>query len=274
MSFSISAVLCTLHRHEHEQITFFGQMIESAYNTLSAPSLLWFWEWLEFVSILVIGAGCAGEWYCDHHTFKGRVQSILSTERTTKQKWEWRFGLMVVLGLAVEGVGFTFGFLASNREIEGLRRVNSELQLKLQPRIITETQKVQFASLLENAPKHPINVNFISENGDSQNLARQIRDMLDRAKYFAETGPNNFSVSIPISGANGMYFVGNMSYVTAPDAFVEILLNHADIGMPPEYAIDLFDAFNKVGVKAIFEDGAEFIPKRETVLIIPPKPGF
>jgi hypothetical protein len=102
-------------------------MTAFTFSWLTSPASLWFWELLEFISIIIVGVGCWGEVWAEHHKFSARPNDILPSSRINKI-WERRFWLMVVGGLALELFAFAFSFLASNREISGLNLKIEELR--------------------------------------------------------------------------------------------------------------------------------------------------
>ncbi len=90
---------------------------------MSSPSWLGFWEIVEFASIVIIAVGCGGEVWSEHYVFKDAFASPAPV-KPSRERWNRIFGLMVVWGLVIELVAFTFSFIASNREIEGLKLDN------------------------------------------------------------------------------------------------------------------------------------------------------
>ena len=102
-------------------------MVASIFSPLVSPALLPVWETIEFVSIIIVGIGCWGEVWAEHHKFSEDLNNILPSDRTNK-KWIRFFWLMVVWGLALELVAFGFAFISSNREIEGLHKDNLGLK--------------------------------------------------------------------------------------------------------------------------------------------------
>ena len=119
----------------------------SIFSDLVSPSLLPVWEVAEFSSIIIVGVGCWGEVWAEHHKFADDLNDILASDRRNKF-WVRFFWLMVVWGLALELVAFGFAFMASNKEIEGLqhkvedlRASNDALEAQIQPRRITPEQK-------------------------------------------------------------------------------------------------------------------------------------
>lgn len=102
-------------------------MLVSFFKTISSPDWLWFWEMVEFFSIIVIVLGCFGEGWAEHHKFSDAFASPKPAEyisdKVKRASW-----LAVVIGLAIELVAFGFTFIASNREIEGLKSNNSALR--------------------------------------------------------------------------------------------------------------------------------------------------
>jgi hypothetical protein len=133
---------------------------------------------MEAASIIIVGIGCWGEGWADRHNFNGPVRSILFAGETLKHKWERRFWLMVVWGLALELVAFSFAFTASNNEI-------LDLQAKLQPRTIKQKQADDFIKFTRNVQfKIPISL-CVGRLYDDEtwNYCRQIDEMLGLAGF-------------------------------------------------------------------------------------------
>jgi hypothetical protein len=120
-------------------------MFESILTAISSPSWLWFWELVEFISIIVIGVGCWGEsHWSEDNRLPDDPESIMPAEFLAR-KYRRISGRLVVIGLGIELIAFSFAFIASNREIQGvkadniasekhveeLRQKNDALELKL-----------------------------------------------------------------------------------------------------------------------------------------------
>jgi hypothetical protein len=160
-------------------------MTASILETFLSPAWISVWEWVEFISIVVVGIGCWGEVWAEHHKFKQHPNDLMPRFIINK-KYERVFWLMVVFGLGIELIAFGFSFLASNREIEGLHRANLELQVKLQPRRITMEQMTNFITLCRGMPKMPIKIIVGIANNESEVFAEQVRQMLDKAGFGGE----------------------------------------------------------------------------------------
>src|SRR5580692_2409538 len=115
-------------------------MLASIFSILASPPWWIFWEKVEFVSIVVIGLGCAGEAFAEHHKFKEGLSAMFIPSKSPQQILKRVCGWMVVVGLGVELIAFGFSFVASNREIEGLRQKNNEIEARLAPRSISTKQ--------------------------------------------------------------------------------------------------------------------------------------
>jgi hypothetical protein len=133
----------------------------------SSPAMLGFWEWLEFVSIVIIVAGCAGEAWAAHYKFSDGLASPTPVH-SLKEKWERRFGWMVV--------AFTFSFLASNHEIEGLRSDN----LGLQTNVLTlkSNNLVMEKTVRELAHLYDQSTNALAEANERLKSIRPLKDRL------------------------------------------------------------------------------------------------
>lgn len=101
---------------------------------------------------------------------------------------------MVVGGLIIELVAFGFSFIGSNREIEGLKTKNLELQAKVldleakaKDRTISEMQSNLFMLLTKDIPKVPIKVFVGTEDNETDRFATKIRKMLNGAGYGSST---------------------------------------------------------------------------------------
>ena len=146
---------------------------------------------MESLSIIVIGVGCWGEGWVDHHHFKEGIKSILYIGETKQKRWKEHFWKMVVIGLGVELIAFGVSFVSSNREIEGLRSANLELQTqvlrleeKTKERHITLQQRDTFKKLLEHSPKGfmPITT-YITVGEEASTYASEIKEMCSFAGY-------------------------------------------------------------------------------------------
>lgn len=157
-------------------------------TALTSPSWLPFWESMEAASIIIVGFGCWGEGWADRHKFNEPVRSILFAGETLKHKWERRFWLMVVWGLVLELVAFSFAFKASNNEI-------LELQAKLQPRQITTKQVTNFIFLTEKIDKIPIKICVGEADQETETYAYQIRCMLSQAGFKLDSSASLFGIT-------------------------------------------------------------------------------
>ncbi|MDR3457256.1 MAG: hypothetical protein P4N60_07410 [Verrucomicrobiae bacterium] len=125
-------------------------MIASILSSLADPASLWIWELVEATSIIIVGVGCWGEVWAEHHKFSDNPNDILPTSRLNKL-WERRFWLMVVWGLGIELFAFCFTLLASNREIQSLTRDNLALQTKMASMNVTLIQLANQYDMSTNA---------------------------------------------------------------------------------------------------------------------------
>jgi hypothetical protein len=127
------------------------QFVSSIFTAMSSPPWLFGWELTELLSIIIIGIGCLGEVWSEHHVFCDSYASP-SPVKSKKDKFHRLFGWMVVGGLAIELFAFLFSFLASNHEIEGLksdniahekqvedlRKKNDEIEAQMLPRFFAD----------------------------------------------------------------------------------------------------------------------------------------
>ncbi len=157
-------------------------MLASVWTAVISPSWLWVWEWVEFISIIVIGSGCWGEGWAEHHRFSDNLEKKLPASKV-QSRWKVRFWKMVVGGLAIELIAFGLAFIASNREIEELHKSNLELQAKLNPRTITLEQITNFIYSTELIRKIPIKICIGQEGSDTETFAYDLREMFTLAKF-------------------------------------------------------------------------------------------
>jgi len=150
----------------------------------TSPSLLWFWEWLEFISIVIVGVGCWGEVWSEQHKFK---PDSLAPTGYLNEWWKRFFWLFVVFGLAIELVAFGFSFLASNREIEGLksqniawatkveelRKATNEQEGMLRPRVL-QFDSSAFRKGLKDKLKVKVEILYPKDDVESWEFSGQI----------------------------------------------------------------------------------------------------
>jgi hypothetical protein len=95
-----------------------------------------------------------------------------------------------------------------DKEAEELRSNNLALQLKMQPRIINETNVQNFMLLTHGFPKFPIRL-VISAPGEEANFGVQLRMMLNAAGYGIPDGDTNEALGIhyqPMAVRNTIIF--------------------------------------------------------------------
>jgi hypothetical protein len=122
--------------------------------SLTSPSLLPVWEILDVVGLAVVWIGAYGEYKADQLKTPFNPSNFSEFE-SHKKKWVKRWGVVLIVGLALETMTSIFVMAASNKEIaqldsarvelehkvEELRKENLELEAIVQPRTITDTQK-------------------------------------------------------------------------------------------------------------------------------------
>jgi len=138
------------------------------FSPLLSPALLPMWEGLEFASIIIVGIGCWGEVWAEHHKFSDDPNNILPNDLINK-KWIRVFWLMVVWGLALELVAFGFAFIASNKEIEGLQKSNWEMQ--------TNVASLNGA-VIQLAHQYDLSTNALAEANARLSLIKPIKERL------------------------------------------------------------------------------------------------
>jgi hypothetical protein len=252
-------------------------------TTLASPSWLSVWEWIEFISIIVIGAGCFGEGWAEHHNFSDTFASPKPVEyiKDKVKRWAWR---MVVGGLAIEMVAFGFAFQASNNEILAL-------QAKLQPRTITPKQIKDFIFLTGKIGKQiPIKIHASSGGDDTMSFAIQLRYMLDRAGFKRDASENGVEINIagnPITfiyrkvgqtgewpsvifdiyGTNEVTFFRSIPTETT-NGFVRPIISEAD---PKTIYKAIDDCFRQIHIKTAWQQATNWMPPGECEIIITPK---
>ena len=159
-------------------------------------SSFWFWTCLEIIAGLLVAAGCWGEWYL----FKNPAGDGDESAKRIHHSREVRCIIAVAIGVTVEFAALAHSIPEAVRlekdvvqigttnvqlslRVEELRSNNIALELKLQPRRITQNQIVKFIDLLRNRPKCPVKVCVGVADNETQNYAQQIRGMLDEAGY-------------------------------------------------------------------------------------------
>jgi hypothetical protein len=175
----------------------------SIFSSITSPDWIGVWFFVEFVSIIVIAAGCAGELHAELHKFKDRVKTSPASERLTaklsgeqiKERWKLFWAGIVVLGLSVELIAFGLSYLASTNEIEGLRKSNLELQIKLQPRTISKKSMDDFILLTEKMQKIPIKIAFVVGRSETVNFANQLRQMFTQAHFDTPTNSGPWGIN-------------------------------------------------------------------------------
>jgi len=86
----------------------------------------------------------------------------------------------------------------AEQETALIRSNNLELQLQLQPRIISMEQITNFINLTDKIPKFPIRVGIGASHDETFSYAWQIRQMLDKAGYVTPDSDTNFTLGIHI----------------------------------------------------------------------------
>jgi hypothetical protein len=166
-------------------------------------SRFWFWVSLEIIAAALVAVGCSGEWWVHHHP-AGRKKK----ERDERHQIESRFIAMVSAGVIMElfvlGHSIREGVNLENKVSEANERASTNelavavlnsnnlvlrsnvvaLELKLQPRIITQKQIRDFIFLTENIAKIPIRIG-INAPYDSEKIdyAIQMRSMFNKAGF-------------------------------------------------------------------------------------------
>jgi hypothetical protein len=158
---------------------------------LSNLGLETFWERTDFLGILLVVIGVAGESLLEFKTFPYNPTGFENLELflgKTKKVWEKYFTGLVAVGVGIEMLATPMVLKESHKEIEGLRNANLELQAKLQPRLITLQKEKQFISLCGDIPKMPIKVIIGAADNEAVNFAKEIRQALDDAGFSCTNG--------------------------------------------------------------------------------------
>ena len=90
-----------------------------------------------------------------------------------------------------------------------LRKHVAELEIKLQPRMITAQQFTNFIFLSEKIRRIPIEINIYAEGRDTETFAMHLRDMLSSAGFGTNEGAGPFGIN-----RKPQFFIGNKPKIT------------------------------------------------------------
>jgi hypothetical protein len=95
----------------------------------------------------------------------------------------------------------------SELKVEELRKQNAELTIRLQPRRITQQQRDKFIELLKNSPKFPVKIFVGRKDTETDNYAKQMREMLNCAGFGIGEDEKirdygDFFISLPVDATN------------------------------------------------------------------------
>lgn len=181
----------------------------SILSSLTSPSWGWIWFRVEFICIIVVAIGCGGEVWADRHKFFDKVKTNPTLGRLGEKKlaaeikewWKIFFGVVVVMGLAIEALAFSCSFLASNLEIETLRKQNFELGKDIQPRM-EKFDRMAFRQAIKGKPSRRVELLYQENDSDSYLLAEAVVGCL-QAEGWNTIGPRPLREDdLVLSGTN------------------------------------------------------------------------
>ncbi len=159
-------------------------------------SPFWFWTSLEIVAGLLVAGGCWGEWYL----FKNPADEGDESAKHLHHSREVRCIIAVAIGVTVEFVALAHSIpeaVQLEKDVAQIGSTNAQLvadnlmlrsnvvalELKMQPRIITQKQINDFIFLMQHVKKIPVKISIGQEGFDTETYGRQIRDMFTKAKF-------------------------------------------------------------------------------------------
>jgi hypothetical protein len=160
---------------------------------MNSESSQWAWECVEYIGAGIVFLGVIGEYVGEFTKWlKGKSRKTRLTKLST---------LVLIFGLAIELCGMVKTSQITGTEIArlhlktaeletakaGLEKQVSELKIKA-PRTIKEEQRDKFIRLTKDFPKAPVRVVVQSEDQETMNFARDLRETLDDAGYSSSSG--------------------------------------------------------------------------------------
>ena len=194
--------------------------------------MVWVWESLDALTIIVVALGCWGEVWVEHHKFKSKPLDLMPVE-FVKSKYRILFGRMVWIALAIEFFAFGMALIGSHKEIarlhkqaedagkdaakasesavtnelrvEELKATNRELSklvFKLTPRQLTYDQMDWLQIFLNSRDKskdEPVRLRADSKDSESYRFALDIQAALAMGGIMIrEIEPYNASAQTPL----------------------------------------------------------------------------
>jgi hypothetical protein len=220
---------------------------------------------LRHPGLLLVLIGVAGEIICDWKDMEGRLarakklSAILLVVGLTMEFWEAAKSDEEIAKLKLQTADSN---LAAQRAAEESGQANEraantesnnlvlqtrliELENKIKPRTITPQQRIQFITLLKNAPKSPVGLYRTSDNTETGTFKIQVGEMLESAGYPIHNG----SSSDIIKGSSVEFFP---SQTTGASVFFVLSTNHIIIPevslATPAYVDALQNAFSGIGI--------------------------
>jgi hypothetical protein len=176
--------------------------------------------------------------------------------------------LWVVVGVALELVAVPHTLL----EAAELKSANIQLEIKMQPRRITQAQVNGLTKILGSAPKKPVWILCSLPTQETTQLATQVRRILDSVGY--AVGATPYPGSGSGTSVDGIFISTVPLAENVPKTTLFILVSQSDIAqrtLPHDSAL-LLDAFNSVGIKASLINAR--INPEQTVVFVANKEGF
>lgn len=232
----------------------------------------------------------------------GHFREFPKEEEARKLKVEKAGWLILVVGLAMEFLGDQFAkriadreaarlaVLAgdANRTAEELRATNLVMQLKLQPRRITQSQVTNFVFLTEHVTKIPVKISMGADEGDTGNFASQLRAMLTAAGFTNDSSAGAWGVTRDsrriVSSKIGVNFQSSSVAVVCygtdeswslPSIPISTefqrarpIVTSSDVA---EIYRAIFDSLNRIGIPTDGVANSTWVKPNEYELFVPPK---
>lgn len=206
-------------------------MIAFDLSWFSSIEALGFWEWMDGMGIMFFAVAYFGRYWVECRHFKGEPRedsNVLVPFESLKRQWdtrvrEWRekwiiyFWRLLLIGLLIELLAFSFTVTISAKQIEslenanlGLRRQLLDLQTKEQVRIFTRRERNDFIAYLQDKPKGPVRMGVLGGFSEKTRIyAGEIQDLLNASGYQVNgievLNPAHFIPSLPPDTSIGVY---------------------------------------------------------------------
>lgn len=136
------------------------------------------WDWVELGGLAMV--------------FIGVLFGHIATKNNSPRKDFWE--MVLIIGLAID----VSAFVRHEKQLADLKHENLLLELRLQPRKITDKQVRDFIFLTERIPKIAVRVDVGSGvfNQETCNFAFEIRELLQQAKFLVPESDQKYSMNV------------------------------------------------------------------------------